>query len=142
MSRSIHIQEQVCRFCSPLDRSPTNELALTHELVAHLLGVRRESVTGAARKLRPPTRSCATGGGSRSSIATGSKSARARLSSDRSGGGVGGLDAAENPRVARRFRTPPSANVPKVRDNERRWVGRIAHASDSWRSGRRTGAEN
>ncbi len=47
------ILEQVCRsLLSLLDRSPMNELELTHELVAHSLGVRRESVTAAAGVLQ------------------------------------------------------------------------------------------
>jgi len=47
------ILEQVCRFLlATLDRSSSNELALTHEFVAELLGVRRESVTVAAGALQ------------------------------------------------------------------------------------------
>jgi hypothetical protein len=34
-----------------LDRRASNELPLTHEHIAELMGVRRESVTAAARKL-------------------------------------------------------------------------------------------
>ena len=47
------IEQQLCRsllLC--LDRSSTNELAMTHELIAGMLGVRRESVTAAAGKLQ------------------------------------------------------------------------------------------
>src|SRR5512135_3640541 len=47
------IEQQLCRsLLSCLDRSSTNELAMTHELIAGMLGVRRESVTAAARKLQ------------------------------------------------------------------------------------------
>ncbi len=47
------IEQQLCRsllLC--LDRSSTNELTVTHELIAGMLGVRRESVTAAAGKLQ------------------------------------------------------------------------------------------
>jgi CRP-like cAMP-binding protein len=47
------IEEQVCRFLlATLDRSADAELALTQELIAQLLGVRRESVTVAAGALQ------------------------------------------------------------------------------------------
>jgi CRP-like cAMP-binding protein len=47
------IDEQVCRFLlATLDRSPGDEVALTQELIAQLLGVRRESVTVAAGALQ------------------------------------------------------------------------------------------
>jgi CRP-like cAMP-binding protein len=47
------IDQQLCRWllCS-LDRLPDNHLAMTQELIAHRLGVRREGVTEAARKLQ------------------------------------------------------------------------------------------
>jgi Mn-dependent DtxR family transcriptional regulator len=35
-----------------LDRLPTNRLTVTHELMAAMLGVRRESITESAHKLR------------------------------------------------------------------------------------------
>ncbi len=35
-----------------LDRLPSNKVVITHELVAGILGVRRESVTAAAGKLQ------------------------------------------------------------------------------------------
>jgi len=47
------IEQQLCRsllFC--LDRLSTNELTMTHESIASMLGVRRESVTAAAGKLQ------------------------------------------------------------------------------------------
>jgi hypothetical protein len=37
---------------STLDRLPSNEIVMTHELVARILGVRRESITAAAGKLQ------------------------------------------------------------------------------------------
>lgn len=47
------IEEQLCRFLlATLDRSSGGELALTQELIAQLLGVRRESVTVAAGSLQ------------------------------------------------------------------------------------------
>ncbi|MEO8304702.1 MAG: Crp/Fnr family transcriptional regulator [Betaproteobacteria bacterium] len=47
------IEEQVCRFLlTTLDRSPTGELALTHQCIAQLLGVRRESVTATVGRLQ------------------------------------------------------------------------------------------
>lgn len=45
-------QQLCCWILSSLDRSPSNELAMTQELIADLLGVRRESVTEAAGKLQ------------------------------------------------------------------------------------------
>jgi Mn-dependent DtxR family transcriptional regulator len=35
-----------------MDRLPSNELIMTQELIANMLGVRREGVTEAARKLQ------------------------------------------------------------------------------------------
>jgi CRP-like cAMP-binding protein len=47
------IEQQLCRWLlQSLDRMPTNELSLTHELLASTLGVRREGVTDAAGKLQ------------------------------------------------------------------------------------------
>jgi CRP-like cAMP-binding protein len=47
------IEQQVCRWLlQSLDRMPTNELSLTHELLANMLGVRREGVTDVAGKLQ------------------------------------------------------------------------------------------
>lgn len=45
-------QQLCCRLLSSLDRLPSNELAMTQELMATMLGVRRESVTEAAGKLQ------------------------------------------------------------------------------------------
>jgi CRP-like cAMP-binding protein len=47
------IEQQLCRvLLFTLDRVPTNDLRLTQDLIAGLLGVRRESVTAAAGKLQ------------------------------------------------------------------------------------------
>lgn len=52
-NRHHSMKQQLCRWLlSNLDRSPSNELTLTHELIANMLGVRRESVTEAAGKLQ------------------------------------------------------------------------------------------
>ncbi len=45
-------QQLCCLLLRTLDRSPFSELRLSHELIARLLGVRRESVTAAAGKLK------------------------------------------------------------------------------------------
>jgi CRP-like cAMP-binding protein len=52
-NRHHSIDQQVCRrLLQGLDRSTSDELMMTHEHVAHLLGVRREGVSAAAQKLR------------------------------------------------------------------------------------------
>jgi CRP-like cAMP-binding protein len=52
-NRYHSIDQQLCRrLLSALDRLPSDELDMTHELAANLLGVRREGVTVAARKLQ------------------------------------------------------------------------------------------
>lgn len=52
-NRHHSIDQQVCRWLLlSLDRHPGNELAITQEQIAHMLGVRREGVTEAAGKLR------------------------------------------------------------------------------------------
>lgn len=51
-NRHHMLEQQLCRLlllC--LDRSFSNELTMTHTSIAHMLGVRREGVTGAAAKL-------------------------------------------------------------------------------------------
>jgi CRP-like cAMP-binding protein len=45
-------QQLARRLLVGLDRSPTDDLVMTQERVAHLLGVRREGVTAAAQKLQ------------------------------------------------------------------------------------------
>jgi CRP-like cAMP-binding protein len=50
--RHHSLDQQLCRrLLLMLDRSPTRELAITHEKLARMLGVRRESITMAAGKL-------------------------------------------------------------------------------------------
>ena len=52
-NRHHPISKQLCRcLLLAMDRSPGNEMALTHEMIANSLGVRRECVTVAAGKLR------------------------------------------------------------------------------------------
>jgi len=52
-NRLHSISRQLCRcLLTTLDRSPTDEMVLTHEMIASSLGVRRECVTVAAGKLR------------------------------------------------------------------------------------------
>ncbi len=52
-NRHHAIDQQLCRWLLlTLDRAPTNELIITQELVANMLGVRREGITEAAGKLQ------------------------------------------------------------------------------------------
>ena len=52
-NRHHSIDQQLCRrLLLGLDRSPTNELRMTQESMAGLLGVRREGITAAAHKLQ------------------------------------------------------------------------------------------
>lgn len=51
--RHSSIEQKLCRWLlDRLDRSPSNELKVTQELIAIMLGVRRESITAAAGKLQ------------------------------------------------------------------------------------------
>lgn len=51
--RHHSVEQQLCRWLLlTLDRLPSNEMIMTHELVASMLGVRRESVSEAAGKLQ------------------------------------------------------------------------------------------
>ena len=51
-NRHHSLDQQLCRWLLlSLDRLPSNELVVTQELIAHLLGVRREGVTEAAGRL-------------------------------------------------------------------------------------------
>ncbi|NGZ84829.1 Crp/Fnr family transcriptional regulator [Duganella aceris] len=51
-SRHTSIEQKLCRWLlERLDRSIGNELKVTQEMIANMLGVRRESITGAAGKL-------------------------------------------------------------------------------------------
>lgn len=52
-NRHHEVEQQLCRWLLlSLDRLPTNELQMTQELIANMLGVRREGVTEAAGKLQ------------------------------------------------------------------------------------------
>jgi len=52
-NRHHSVEQQLSRWLLlTLDRAPERELVMTQELVASMLGVRRESVTEAARKLQ------------------------------------------------------------------------------------------
>jgi CRP-like cAMP-binding protein len=51
--RHHSIEQQLCRWLLlTLDRLPSSELIMTHELVASMLGVRREGISEAAAKLQ------------------------------------------------------------------------------------------
>ena len=52
-NRHHSVEQQLCRWLLlTLDRMPTNELVMTQELVASMLGVRREGITEAAGRLQ------------------------------------------------------------------------------------------
>jgi CRP-like cAMP-binding protein len=52
-NRHHSVEQQLCRWLLlTLDRLPSNELVMTQELVASMLGVRREGITEAAGKLQ------------------------------------------------------------------------------------------
>ena len=52
-NRHHSVEQQLCRWLLlACDRSPTQELAVTHELIASMLGVRREGITGALGHLQ------------------------------------------------------------------------------------------
>ena len=52
-NRHHSVDQQLCRWLLlVLDRLPSNELTITQDLIANMLGVRRESVTGAVSKLQ------------------------------------------------------------------------------------------
>jgi CRP-like cAMP-binding protein len=52
-NRHHALEQQLCRWLLlSLDRLPSNELEMTQELIANMLGVRREGVTEAAGKLQ------------------------------------------------------------------------------------------
>ena len=51
--RHHSIEQQLCRWLLlTLDRIPSSELVMTQELIANMLGVRREGITEAAGKLQ------------------------------------------------------------------------------------------
>jgi CRP-like cAMP-binding protein len=52
-NRHHTVEQQLCRWLLlSLDRLPSNQLSMTQELIANMLGVRREGVTEAAGKLQ------------------------------------------------------------------------------------------
>ena len=52
-NRHHSVDQQLCRWLLlSLDRLPSNDLTMTQELIANMLGVRREGVTEAAGKLQ------------------------------------------------------------------------------------------
>jgi CRP-like cAMP-binding protein len=52
-NRHHSVEQQLCRWLLlSLDRLPSNELTMTQELIANMLGVRREGVTEAAGQLQ------------------------------------------------------------------------------------------
>jgi CRP-like cAMP-binding protein len=52
-NRHHSVEQQLCRWLLlSLDRLPSNELTMTQELIANMLGVRREGVTEAAGNLQ------------------------------------------------------------------------------------------
>ena len=52
-NRHHSLDQQLCRWLLlSLDRLPSNELVMTQELIANMLGVRREGVTEAAGRLQ------------------------------------------------------------------------------------------
>lgn len=52
-NRHHSVPQQLCRWLLlNIDRSPSNELMMTQELIANMLGVRREGITDAAGKLQ------------------------------------------------------------------------------------------
>ncbi len=52
-NRHHSVEQQLCRWLLlSLDRLPSNELVMTQDLIANMLGVRREGVTEAAGKLQ------------------------------------------------------------------------------------------
>lgn len=56
-NRHHSVEQQLCRWLLlSLDRLSSNELSMTQELIANMLGVRREGVTEAAGKTRPRRR--------------------------------------------------------------------------------------
>lgn len=52
-TRHHSVEQQLCRWLLlTIDRLPSSDVVMTHELVASMLGVRREGITEAAGKLR------------------------------------------------------------------------------------------
>jgi CRP-like cAMP-binding protein len=52
VNRHHSVDRQLCRWLLPsLDRLPTSDMVMTQELIANMLGVRREDVADAAGRL-------------------------------------------------------------------------------------------
>ena len=52
-NRHHSLYQQLCRWLlQSLDRLSSDEITMTQEMIAHMLGVRREGITEAARKLQ------------------------------------------------------------------------------------------
>lgn len=52
-NRHHSMYQRLCRWLlQSLDRLSSNELTITHEMIAHMLGVRREGITEAANRLQ------------------------------------------------------------------------------------------
>lgn len=52
-NRHHSVEQQLCRWLlTTLDRLPSNELTMTQELIANMIGVRREAITEAAQRLQ------------------------------------------------------------------------------------------
>ena len=52
-NRHHSVDQQLCRWLLlSIDRLPSNEMVMTQELIANMLGVRREGITEAARRLQ------------------------------------------------------------------------------------------
>jgi CRP-like cAMP-binding protein len=51
-NRHHSLEQRLCRWLLSLDRSASNHIVMTQELIANMLGVRREGVTEAAGKLQ------------------------------------------------------------------------------------------
>ena len=52
-NRHHSVEQQLCRWLLlSLDRLPSSQIRMTQELIANMLGVRREGVTEAARRLQ------------------------------------------------------------------------------------------
>ena len=79
-NRHHSLDQQLCRWLLlSLDRLPGNELMMTQELIANMLGVRREGVTEAAGNLQDAGLISTAAGTSRCSIASVWQSAPANV---------------------------------------------------------------
>jgi len=79
-NRHHSLDQQLCRWLLlSLDRLQGNELVMTQELIANMLGVRREGVTEGAVKLQKAGLSNTAAAASRCSTGRGSKAAAASV---------------------------------------------------------------